>query len=422
MRSRIWVAISLSACILLAPAARGFSKESAPAAPAEGTGPLPGIRLAETLATVTGIAITPLLGVSVVGAWQYYHADESVRPTLPWYTARWFWVPALIVGLLLALKDPILGVIPGAKKPLDALDVLENKASAIVAAPAVVPMFLSAFAVTRATGRAADAGGLGVSQAGLAPLPGFLEDLPSAIGLALGGLGFLAAFFCVWLAFHAINVLILLSPFGVLDTLLRAIKLLVLVVLVGGTFLHPYLGLLVALVILAAAIPLAGWSFRLMVFGGVLAADLVTRRHRHEAATASVRAFTVGQLGSARARTYGVVSAGESGVSFTYRPWLVLPRRRVELPPGSYRVGRAILCPILRLTPEGQEPVAVLRLPPRYRGHEERLVSVLLLAGVDDLPLLRGIRAIWTWLKETAGRGSREAARLAGQVREELLS
>ena len=35
---------------------------------------------------------------------------------------------------------------------------------------------------------------------------------------------FLAAFFCVWLAFHAINVLILLSPFGVLDIFLRLIK------------------------------------------------------------------------------------------------------------------------------------------------------------------------------------------------------
>lgn len=419
MRLRIFVAIALSTCILLLPAARGAGDQAmSPDAP-RSSEPLPGVEIARTLATVTGIAITPLLGVSVVGAWHCYRADESVRSQLPWYTSRWFWIPGLTAALLLVFKDPLLGLIPGAKKPLDALDVVENKASAVLATPVVVPMFVAAFATAGAASLATRVEGITVSQAGLAALPGFLSDLPRAIGLTIGAGIFLAAFFCIWLAFHAINVLILLSPFGILDLLLRSVKLFVLFVLVASTFIHPYLGLFVALLILLAAIPIAGWSFRLMVFGGVLATDLLTMRHRREEPDpARVRAFTVGRLGRARARTYGRILASETGICFSYRPWLVLRRRQVELPPGSYYLGRGILCPILRLTQEGERPLAVLRLPPRYRCHEEHLVPMLSLAGVEDMPLLRGIKSALAWLREMAGRGSQEAVRLAGQVRE----
>lgn len=164
IRLRICLAIGLSTCVLLLsalpPAALGAGGQSVSPTPSEDSRRLPGVELARTLATVTGIAITPLLGVSAVGAWNYYKAESSARTDLPWYASLWFWIPGLIVGLLLVLKDPLLGLIPGVKKPLDALDVLENKVSAVVAAPAVVPMFVTAFTAAGATSLATGSGGL----------------------------------------------------------------------------------------------------------------------------------------------------------------------------------------------------------------------------------------------------------------------
>lgn len=375
---------------------------------------LPGVELAESAATATGIAITPLLGVSAVGAWRYLRTDASQRHRLPWFASVWFWVPGLALALLLVIKDPLLGVVPTAKKPLDAADVIENKASAALASPTVVPLFVSAFTV---------AGGLAErspAEPGLA-LAGFdlvaLGSLPRALALGVGAVAFLAAFLCIWLAFHVINVLILLSPFGLLDVLLRSVKLVVLVTLLGATAIHPYLGFLVSVLILVAAIPIAGWAFRLSVFGGVLATDLLLFRHRRKGLALPLRSFTAGKLGAARPRTYGVVTTDEEGLLFSYRPWLVLPRRSERLPEGCYAVLRGLLYPGVGVRSEGSPLRAVLRLPPRYRSHEFELASELRIFDVEDLALRRGLRALFGWVREMAGRGVDVASGLGTKAR-----
>ena len=76
---------------------------------------------------------------------------------------------------------------------------------------------------------------------------------------------------------------------------------------------------------------------------------------------------------------------------------------------ASYHLGAGILCPIVRQRDEGGKPVSVLRFPPRYRSHEQRLVELLKLEGIEELPLRRGIKAAMAWLKETAGRGGQTA-------------
>jgi hypothetical protein len=58
----------------------------------------PGTELAKAVSTVTGVAISPLLGASAVGAWKYAHTETpEAREKLPWYAQPWFWVPAFIL-------------------------------------------------------------------------------------------------------------------------------------------------------------------------------------------------------------------------------------------------------------------------------------------------------------------------------------
>lgn len=57
----------------------------------------PGVALAGALSQVTGVAISPLLGVSTVGAYTWFHAPAEKRASLPWYAQPRY----RIIGLLL---------------------------------------------------------------------------------------------------------------------------------------------------------------------------------------------------------------------------------------------------------------------------------------------------------------------------------
>jgi hypothetical protein len=102
---------------------------------------LPGIALSQGITEITGVAISPLLGVSAVGAWRYWHATASTRDVLPWYAQPWAWGTGLALLTLCFLKDSLGTAVPGVlKKPFDMVELFENKASALVASGAFVPL------------------------------------------------------------------------------------------------------------------------------------------------------------------------------------------------------------------------------------------------------------------------------------------
>jgi hypothetical protein len=53
----------------------------------------PAAPLAATISTVTGMAISPLLGTGAYGAYQWISSDEAARASLPWYAHWSFSVP-----------------------------------------------------------------------------------------------------------------------------------------------------------------------------------------------------------------------------------------------------------------------------------------------------------------------------------------
>ena len=73
----------------------------------------------------------------------------------------------------------------------------------------------------------------------------------------------------------------------------------------------------------------AGWAFRLTVFGSVFCWDFLTlRRHRFVPAENDNRMFAGPQLTGVPVRSYGrLQQRTEGGLEFVYRPWLVLKPR-----------------------------------------------------------------------------------------------
>jgi hypothetical protein len=349
-----------------------------------------GTELAHAISEITGVAISPLLGVSAVGVWKYFHAQTpQQRARLPWFAQPWFWIPALVLVIACFLKDTVGIVAPRLlKKPLDVADAIEHKISGLIATGAFVPLVIAVFPPAE-------------PEASLSGASGFL----AAINLSWLGNGLLVpvamlTFLMVLLASNAINILILLSPFAIVDTALKGFRLLVLLTVPATAFVNPWLGAVWALIIIGIAYFIAGWSFRLSHFGWVFIWEFVTLRRKRFHPDSSVnRLFLARKINKVPARTYGKLLRDERGsLLLKYRPWLVLPERTLVLPEGQYVVGKGLFySQIMRV--EGEGLSAAMLLPPRYRGHEEALVSIYGLVGVRPT----GLRAAFHWFKELLG-------------------
>ena len=83
-------------------AAALFRPEAAVAAPSALDG---NADAARSLSEATGLAISPLLVLAGKGAYAYWRASPHERDHLPWYARQMFWIPALVLILLVMLKE-----------------------------------------------------------------------------------------------------------------------------------------------------------------------------------------------------------------------------------------------------------------------------------------------------------------------------
>jgi hypothetical protein len=391
MKKLLWLRPVLLVCLALwfHGSARAAETRGQPAP----TSHTPGLAAAQALSTITGVAISPLVGVSGVGVWKYFHTPLEKRPGLPWYAQPWFWGPALLLVTLAFVKDTFGTALPTAvKKPFDVAEAIENKISGLIAAGAFVPLIAIIF--TEINGdTSALCGEADLAMVNLTPLLNVLT-VPVAVVM----------FAVVWMVSHVINVLILISPFTTVDAALKSARLFLLTTVVGTAYVNPYVGAAWSFLIILVCFLLAGWAFRLMVFGAVFTWDLGTfRKSRFQVQPDANWMFTARALGRTPIRTYGQLRRGPQGeLVLSYRPWLFLPRRTLTLPPGQYAAGRGLFySEIVQL--DADATPSVMTLPPRYRSHEEELSSIYRLAGVQDIGVVKGFKAFWGWLKGLFG-------------------
>jgi hypothetical protein len=353
--------------------------------------------IATAISTVTGMAISPLLGTGGYGAYRWFTAkDAAARAGLPWFAQLSFWLPALLLVGVCAAKDSLGAILPpGLKKPLDVLETMENKVSGLVAAGAVIPFTMDALSKVLV----ADAGSGGTpAWAGLAMIPFAGIDwswLVNAMTVPFG----IAVFALVWMASHAINVLILLSPWGAIDAALKAARAALLGLVTMSATINPWVGAALSLSLVVVAYFVAGWSFRLTVFGSVFCWDFFTRRtNRFAPAENDNLIFSGPHFTGVPVRTYGrLVQRTAGGLEFVYRPWLCLPPCVAKVPveaPGL-AVGEGMFFSDI-VTKDDR---TLFSLPPRYRGHEQTLARAYALGGVQPA----GLHKVWSALREMLG-------------------
>jgi hypothetical protein len=373
------------------------------------TNRLPGVDLAEGISQIAGTAISPLLGVSSVGAWRYYKTPESKRESLPWFCHPGFWGFGFTILALCFLKD-VLGTIapPLVKKPLDMAELFESKVSALVASVAFVPFVVAKMSQDFQTTQALAPQPVDFQCASLIPLA-LLDFDFRLLFVPLG----IVAFLVVWMTGHAINVLIALCPFGFIDTLLKIFKMSILGLVVFSYLISPYLGGVISLLIVIAAAMLAPMAFRLTVFGTLFAGDtLMPWRARRSTTPTEAHAFIARRWSGVPTRTYGRITRSDDGtVCFSYRPWLVFPRRSVPFPQGRLSISKGVYYPSLfhRAGAENS-PTRVILFPPRYRNYEQTIAEHFQISEIRDSTLHKGYKAAKAWLADLLNFGKTKYA------------
>lgn len=386
---RIWGALLLVFCL----SAESFARTPESPTPDRDPGRLhlrQGEELARTLTLVTGLSVSPLLGVSFLGAVRYFEAPAAERHRLAWYARPWFWGTGLSLALLFALNTTLGALVPGLKKPMDAVEEWENKFSALLASP------VAAYEIVRVLaggGGPATGGWTETAARGVAAAPeaaGLVEGLGLTLGILLG----LLVYGVVFVAAHGLQVLILLSPSAELDGILRLFRVALVGTLLALARWNPWLGAVLATALTLAALLIGRYALRLLVFASTISADLLLGR-RVRSTEPRLRAFGAGGLPGFPARARGRVRWRLGRLEFEGRSGLLSRRKRVDLgPAATLWIRTSPWLPALVSEDSSGKRTVLLKLPPRYRGLEEALARDWGLAGVHVGKAERLVRSL----------------------------
>ena len=319
---------------------------------------------------------------------------------MPWFAQWAFFGPALLIVGACAAKDALgASVPPGLKKPFDVLETIENKATGLVAAGAVVPFMMAAVSKLLVGSKTAGVEGAVLESSGMAMLQVGAIDFSWLLNLLTVPFA-IAMFAVVWMASHAINVLILLSPWGAIDAALKGMRTGLLGLLALSATINPWLGAALSLLVIIVAWLVAGWAFRLTFFGSVFCWDFLTlRRTRFTPKENGNKLFAGGNFPGVPPRTYGrLAQRPAGGIEFQYRPWLVMAERSALVPvdKSQLAVGKGLF--FSSITANDRDTLFLL--PPRYHGHEDTVARAYLMGGgVRDA----GLRKAWGVMRELFG-------------------
>ena len=376
--------------------------------------------IAEEISKATGCAISPILGISVLGAYTYYTTPVKERGRVPWHAKPEFWGPLLVVLLGIILKDSSKIALPKIIiMPLDAIEtLLEKNVSATLGLLVILSSItgkgfeqlqlaghdLSFSVLTSAYAAESVNSAAATSSSGLFEL-GILSILVTVV------------FGLVWVVSQSFNFLMFLCPFSWLDLLLATFKNLIVALLVGAYLINPFLGLFVSCVIILISLFLFARSYRFVIFGTIFSSDILFKKSRkHEIESSRIKAFAGSILADVPPLSYGSLTVQDAMLVFHYKPWLFMPSKSITT---SYRcdhcdAGIGALSPVI-ITPgkNFDTDLTLFRLRPLYHSHENRVAELLGLNGVRDVAFGKTFRDGYRWLAEQLGLATKTSREVA---------
>ncbi|MBN1881711.1 MAG: hypothetical protein JW885_06010 [Deltaproteobacteria bacterium] len=357
-----------------------------------------------------GTALSPILGLVTMG-WIEFIAAKKGGVAVPWDASLWFVIPMTVLWLLIVLKETVGQLLVFIVKIFDGIDFFLHKLIVFVALASRLPRLLEVILGPGGVeAPPADALIPALSSIATALAPAASVAAAHAVLSVVLGFICLMVFLVVWLAASTVETACLISPVPLVATILRIGRFLVIGGLALAVVINPYLGAAYAFFVVLISYFVSGWSFRLSIYGAVIGFDTLTMKSRRTdpESEEALRAFSTSRVKGVPGKSYGRLGASAGGLTFSYRPWLVLARRDVVLPQDTsgWRVAKGSLNPLV-VRPGKKEGGfdEMFDLAPRYKNHEESVAKKLSLnPEVPDLTLGKKISGAFGWLKSQFSR------------------
>jgi hypothetical protein len=327
------------------------------------------------LASITGKS--PWLVIAGRGAYQYFTTPAEQQARLGFTSHPAVFGTLGVLLLLVAVKDSLLTFLGKFKVPLDVLAELFH-----VAGGAAGFIFLGDVAFAQPEPAVQQ-----FADTGTAP------EQTSWLWSVTSYLMMCVVHAAVWIVFNTIEVAIILSPFPLVDTALKAFRTALIGIITAAAAIHPVLGFLIALPIFLIVLAIVPFALRFTRVGWVFCLDILSRWFGAKEPTGSVRAFASWSLPGATLFRYGEVTPTPDGKrAFTYRRFGFLWKKSVPLPDEVY-VGIGTFYPVL-LVDQGGSTRQLLMFPPRYDQREQALAAQLGINRVENVSLKASLRWI----------------------------
>jgi len=318
---KIGICLFLVLCVL-APHGVGAEDRSATIRPAHHDPPLPRggaipekselENLSVKISSATGLAISPLVVAGCLGSYQWWVTAPEDRPRLSLFCHPLAWGTFLGLGLLFLANSFIGSAIPILKKPMDFVETIEHAVSGLlIGLPLMILMKIPASLVVSGL----DAPAVGTVAGFVLPI----SAVPVSVSAALTWFFWVPVlglcFVSVWALSQFVNLLILLSPWGGLDLLLRALRGATLGLIFLATLISPWLALLFCLLIIVVALLMLRLTWRACHFAAYLAWDIfwgVVKPRRK--LNGFVRAYALASWGEVRKGTLGKLEISQDGI------------------------------------------------------------------------------------------------------------
>ena len=344
--------------------------------------------LSETLTRITGTAIYPVFGLAFLGLY------DDINDIQAWYATPYLYSPLLLLMLVDFVKNT-LGLALGPLKKfgdvaLQGLDFINAHLGLVMSVGIAANSFQPAIQDT-ATAL------LNI----LVPTAYASTDVEYTVGsillMSIAGVIGGAIYFVIWVSMQSFALLILLSPFNILDSILRSIQLFSISILLISFLIFPPLAVFIACCYIAIALILFRMCWSYLKFSTQIIWDLIFKRGKGTIdLNTGIQCFSDDKLTDCYPRTKGLLKIVDDALVFESTS-LIGKNNHYSIERNRLIITDGTLYSTLQTSLDDAHQTLVV-FSPAYNGREEELATALN-CTVEPSSIIKGFRMGITYIK-----------------------